>query len=200
MPVMELLDPRPLRLGGISAVWSRLWAYMLWPDDKQQREVFCISPYADALSSIEAQIPAGGLDYEVAHWIVYGAFRQAGGWAALAARPRDGERMAESGRALRTAAAVLDIIRKTPEGGSLNKAVHVIQKTARHYDLIRNRTDIRAAWKSHRSVAHLGMALILRGEDKFGGGPQLLRHFLGIARDYQRFALSYRPPSQRRPL
>ena len=201
MPVMKLFDPHPLRLGGISAVWARIWAYMLWPDDEQQREVFRISPYANALSSIEAQIPAGGVDYEAAHWIVYGAFRHAGGWAALATRPRGDEQMAEKGGALRTAAAVLDIIRGTPEGGgSLNKAVHVIQKTARQYDLIRNRTDILAAWKSHRTVAHLGLALIISGEDKFDEDPQRLRRFLGIARDYQCFALSYKPPSQRRPL
>jgi hypothetical protein len=65
---------------------------------------------------------------------------------------------------LRTAAAVLDIIRRAPRDGSLNKAVHVVSETARTYELIGSRTRIFQAWKSHPSVAHLRVALEFLGE------------------------------------
>ena len=44
--------------------------------------------------------------------------------------------------------------------GSLNKAFHVIGATASKYRLIANRTEIRKAWESHRSVAHLGVGFL----------------------------------------
>ncbi len=126
-------------------------------------------------------------DYAAAHWIVYRAFRKINGWSAV--EGADQLDLKGVGRRLRTAAAVLDIVRKSPKG-SLNKAIHVIEATAKNYKLIGNRTDILKAWKSHRGVAHLGIALILSGEfqepSEFSD-PRRLRRFLVIARDYQEF-------------
>jgi hypothetical protein len=199
MPEMQLFGP-DLRLSLISGIWARLWAYMLWPHDEQQRKAHCAQPCVAALSSIDAKSREDP-DYADAYWIVHSAFREIDGWAgvdhALKSRSRP------SGRACRTAAAVLDIVRRIPNKGSVNKAVHVIEQTARNYDLIGSRAGIMNAWKSHRSVAHLWMALILA--DKFHSSeefedPRRLRQFLGIATDYQKFAVSYRAPNQQRPL
>src|SRR5580700_130628 len=86
-------------------------------------------------------------------------------------------------------------LRKTPTGaGSLNKAVHVIGKSGPTYNLITGRTGIINAWNTHRSVAHLGIALLVSGENVFGGSPRRLARFLAIGRDYQRFATTYPVP------
>jgi hypothetical protein len=198
MPEMELFGP-DLRLSLISGVWTRLFSYMFWPGDEQQRTAHCAKPYVTALSSIERK-SADDPDYAHAYHIVHDSFRQIGGWSALETGfPGP---LAESRRALRTAAAVLDIIRRTPREGSLNKAFYVIDATANTYGLIGNRTDIRKAWESHRSVAHLGVALVLSGEfqEPDFEDPARLGRFLSIARDYQMFATSYTMPRQQKPL
>jgi hypothetical protein len=55
------------------------------------------------------------------------------------------------------------------------------------------------AWKAHRSVAHLGVVLVFLGEFREQSefdDPRRLGRFITIARDYQNFAVSYRPPRQ----
>ena len=214
MPEMELFGP-DLRLSLISGIWTRLLAYMLWPSNEEQRKAHCAKPFIGALASIDRKSDDDP-DYAAAHWIVYGAFRKINGWSAVEGADRLD--LKGIGRRLRTAAAVLDIVRKSPKG-SLNKAIHVIEATAKNYKLIGNRTDILKAWKSHRGVAHLGIALIF--SDKFQepseySDPRLLRRFLVIARDYQDFvrekglvketeiwsipAIFRKLPSLRRPL
>jgi hypothetical protein len=202
---MDLFDPQALRLGHVAAIWTWIWAYMLWPSDALRRQGYEVEIYADALSTIEQKRTSGehegDPDYALADHTVSNAFRQLGGWTALVARLHASSEISKAGKALRTAAATLDIIRKTPEGrGSLNKAVWVIQETAPAYDLIGNRTGILTAWKSHRSVAHLGLALILCGEWKPSEDPRQLRRFLAVAQDYQRFAISHKLPGQRKTL
>lgn len=196
MPEMDLFGPDlHLYLSLVSGMWTRLLSYMFWPGDEQRRNAYCAKPYVTALSSIERQSP-GDPDYAVAYHIVHESFRQIRGWSALATglvAP-----LAPPGRALRTAAAVLHIIRKAPKEGSLNKAFHVLGVTAHNYGLIGNRTDIRKAWESHRSVAHLGVALLCSGEPN--EEPARLRRFLTVARDYQKFAISYIMPRQTKPL
>jgi hypothetical protein len=211
MPEMELLDAdlqieldgRPATLSLIPGVWLRLQSYMYWPADERQRKAYCAKPMGEALAWIERQI-AADLDYSDDHDVVYHAFRQKGGWSVLDEVSFSPEHHRPLQTTLRTAAAVLDIIRKSPGGtGSLNRAVHVIEATAKTYALIRNRTGILQAWRSHRSVAHLGVALIglgiLRKPSEFDG-PGLLGRFVAVARDYQAFAISYKPPKQKRPL
>jgi hypothetical protein len=199
MPVMELWRP-DLHLRLISGIWGRLWAYMLWPDDELQRKAHCAKPYVTALSSIDQKSQADP-DYAAAYWIVHGAFRVMGGWSGVDHALSAGSR--PRGRACRTAAAVLDIVRRIPDNGSVNKAIHVIEHTAASYNLIASRAGILSAWKSHRGVAHLGISLILAGkfhDHKEFDDPRRLRRFLGIAADYEEFAISYRAPRQKRPL
>jgi hypothetical protein len=193
MPEMELFGP-DLHLSGISGIWTRLQSYMFWPDDEQQRQAFYALPLVQALSSIDEK-SASDPDYASAYHIVHEVFRRGDGWRVLnkAGFPSPEGR----GEPLRTAAALLDIIRGTPRDGSVNKAVHVVSETANTYGLIGNRTGILQAWKSHRSVAHLGVALECLGE--FYEQTELedlsqLDRFITIACDYQHFAVSYRPP------
>jgi hypothetical protein len=199
MPEMELFGP-DLRLGLISSIWTRLWAYMLWPHDEQQRKAHCAQPYVAALSSLDAKSQEDP-DFADAYLILHSAFREIDGWAGVDHALKS--RLRPRGRAGLTAAAVLDIVRRIPNKGSVNKAVHIIEETAKHYDLIGSKAGIMNAWKSHRSVAHLWMALILADEfhasEEFED-PKRLRQFLGIANDYQRFGVSYRAPRQQRPL
>jgi hypothetical protein len=193
---MDLFGPNlHLYLSLIPGIWTRLFSYMFWPGDEQQRNAYCAKPYVTALSSIERKSTADP-DYAVAYHIVHESFRRIAGWSALATGfPGP---LAPVSRSLQTAAAVLDIIRRTPEEGSLNKAFYLIGAVANNYGLIGNRTDIRKAWKNHRSVAHLGVALKCSGEPS--EEPAGLRRFLAIARDYQRFATSYTMPRQKKPL
>jgi hypothetical protein len=196
VPQMDLFDPDALYLGSISGIWTRIWAYMLWPNDETRREAYVLSMHADALAAIEKHADTDR-DYARAHDIVYGNFCKLGGWTALAPRWRSDVDLKRAGKPLRTAAAILDIIRKTPSAtGSLNKAVHVIDKTGITYSLISGRTGVLNAWKSHRIVAHLAIALIFSREKVFGECPRRLARFLTIARDYQRFATTYVMPHQ----
>jgi hypothetical protein len=199
MPEMELFGS-DLHLSLISGIWTRLLSYMFWPDDEQQRQAFWALPFVQALSSIDEK-SASDPDYAKAHHIVYEAFRRGHGWRVLnkAGLPSTKGR----GMSLRTAAAILDIIRRAPRDGSLNKAVYVVSQTATTYALIGNRTGILQAWKSHRSVAHLGVAQVFLGEFREPSefeDPRRLGRFIAIARDYQNFAVSYRPPRQYKPL
>ena len=196
MPEMDLFGPNlHLYLSLVPGMWTRLFSYMFWPGDEQQRNAYCAKSYVTALSSIERQSTADS-DYAVAYDIVHESFRRIGGWSALATglvRP-----LAPPWRAVLTAATVLHIIRKAPREGSLNKAYHVLGVTADNHGLIGNRTDIRKVWESHRSVAHLGVAFLC--SDEPNEEPARLRRFLAIARDYQKFAISYIMPRQTKPL
>jgi hypothetical protein len=199
MPEMVLFGPE-LLLSRVPGVWVSLFSYMFWPGDEQQRNAFCARPYVTALSSVERK-RAAGLDYAGDYLVLHQIFLRIAGWSTFGVAPL--EPLAATGRKLRTAAAVLDIIRRTPQEGSLNKALYVIGTVADKYRLIRNRTDIRKAWESHRSVAHLGVALKCSGDFTTGDflkDPARLRRFLAIARDYQSFATSYVMPRQNRPL
>ena len=197
MPEMDLFDPDALYLSSISGIWTRLWTYMLWPDDETRRKAYVLSMHADALAAIERRADSDQ-DYAAAGKIAYGNFRKLGGWTGLTPRWRSDMDLKRAGKPLRTAAAVLDIIRKTPCGtGSLNKAVHVIDKTGVTYNLISGRTGVLNAWKSHKTVAHLAVALIFSRKKIFGECPRRLARFLTIARDYQRFATTYIAPRQK---
>jgi hypothetical protein len=195
---MDLFGPE-LHLSLISGIWTRLFSYMFWPGDEQQRNAYCAQFFVSALSSIERRSTSDP-DYAAAYQIVHRTFRQIGGWSALATGfPGP---IALPAQALRTAGAVLDIIRRTPNEGSLNKAFHVIAAVANNYGLIRNRTDIRKAWESHKSVAHLAVALKCSGNftaDDYND-PRRQRRFLTIAREYQIFATSYTMPRQKQSL
>jgi len=200
MPEMNLFEPDALSLGGISGIWTRLWAYMLWPDNETGRTAYVLSMHADALAAIERRADSDQ-DYAAAEKIAYANFRKLGGWTGLAQRWRSDMDLKRAGKPLRTAAAVLDIIRKTLGGaGSLNKAVHIIGKSARTYNLIIGRTGVINAWNTHKTVAHLGIALLFFGENVFGESPRRLARFLAIGRDYQRFATTYLVPHQHRVL
>ncbi len=173
---------------------------MFWPDDEEQRKAFWALLFVQASSSIDEK-SASDPDYADAYHIVHHAFRRGRGWRALdkAGFPSSEGR----GAPLRTAAAIVDIIRRAPRDGSLNKAVHVVSETAKTYGLIGNRTRILQAWKSHRCVAQLGVALVFLGgfrEESEFDDPRRLGRFITIARDYQIFAVSYRPPRQSKPL
>jgi hypothetical protein len=200
MPEMELRGA-DVRLSLISGMWGRLFAYMFWPGDERQRKAYPLKGMVEALSSIERQ-SAGDPDYAAAYDIVHDAFRAEGGWRALAEAgfPVPAGR----GKRLRTVAAILDVIRRTPCGeGSVNKAVHVISETGGTYRLITNRTGIFKAWASHRSVAHLAIALMYLGkarDPRDFDDPQRLARFVAVARDYQAFAISYRPRHQQKPV
>jgi hypothetical protein len=199
MPEMELFGS-DLHLSRISGIWRRLLSYMFWPDDEQKRQAYWALPLARALSSIDEKTERDA-DYADAYHIVHDAFRRGHGWHVLDKAGFPSPK--ESGMPLRTAAAILDIIRRTPRDGSLNKAVHIVSETAKTYRLIRNRTGIFQAWKSHRGVAHLGVALIFLGEFREHSefdDPRRLGRFITIACDYQNFVVSYRPPRQSRPL
>jgi hypothetical protein len=196
VPEMDLFDPDALYLSSISGIWTRLWTYMLWPDDETRRKAYVLSMHADALAAIERRADSDQ-DYAAAGKIAYGNFRKLGGWTGLTPRWRSDMDLKRAGKPLRTAAAVLDIIRKTPGGaGSVNKAVHVIGKTGPTYNLISGRTGVINAWNARKSVAHLGIALLFSGEKLFGESPRRLARFLTIARDYQRFATTFVAPHQ----
>jgi len=146
MPEMELFGP-DLHLSLISGIWNPLLSYMFWPDDERQRQAFCTLPLVQALSSIDEKSTSDP-NYAIAYRIVHEAFRRGHGWRVL---NKAGFVSPEGrGEPLRTAAAILDIIRGTPRDGSLNKAVHVVGETAKTFRLIRNRTGTFEAWKSHR--------------------------------------------------
>jgi hypothetical protein len=195
VPKMELFDRDALYLGSVTGIWTRIWTYMLWPSDERRRRAYVLSAHADALAAIEKHAGSDP-DYAGAHDIAYSNFRELGGWGALAHRWRSDMDVKKTGKPLRTAAAALDIIRKTPDG-SLNKAVHIIDKTADNYDLIGGRTSILNAWKHYKTVAHLELALLSSGEEQFGECPRCLARFLAIAQDYQQFATTYIAPRQK---
>jgi hypothetical protein len=202
---MELAGPE-LLLSRIPGVWARVLSYMFWPGDEHKRKAFCVYPYVALLSSLERKRSAD-LDAAVTYHIAHKKFLQIIGWSAFATGLPSP--LKHDLRALRTAAVVLEVIRRTPKEGSLNKAFHVIGATATKYRLIGNRTDIRKVWECHRGVAHLGVGFLwLLGSATpiprlLSGYPRdaaQLKYFLAIARDYQMFATSYTMPRQRRPL
>jgi len=87
MPEMNLFEPDALSLGGISGIWTRLWAYMLWPDNETGRTAYVLSMHADALAAIERRADSDQ-DYAAAEKIAYANFRKLGGWTGLAPRWR----------------------------------------------------------------------------------------------------------------
>jgi len=110
---------------------------------------------------------------------------------------------------VRTAAAVLDIIRTISEQhadvngpGSVNKAVYILEKTGANHRLLRGRTAILSAWRKYKNVAHLGCALNYRASrfpiDDNSHNIVQIAHLLAVARDYQRFATGFFPGWQRR--
>jgi len=205
MPEMEL--------GSISdhlgpeGVWPRIWGYMLWPSDERRRRSFVASAYADLLARIDEipnEIPdvLGHECFEVARekvsWdLLHDFHERGGGWSALLpALNRDIEVSKRIG-ALRASGLVLDIIRSIPDGGSLNKAVHIIGCNADRLAMkASGRTEIRAAWQHYKSVAHLAVSLCAIVEGSETDERVELMKFLAIAIDYQRFATIYRVPGQ----
>src|SRR5271157_1022832 len=116
---MELFGP-DLGLSLVSGIWTRLRAYMIWPYSETERAACIVKPYISALSSIETKY-CNDPDAVEAHSRVYSAFREIDGWRSLSACRPDDEQGKDS-RSLRTAAAILDIVRKTPNGlGSAHK-------------------------------------------------------------------------------
>jgi hypothetical protein len=205
MPEMELFGPEIRLLTPVPGIWRRLMFYMYWPQDEKARAAHAAKDYLRVLAMFDQKYGNDSDYYAAAHSITYTTFRKLGGWPALAAERGRRERN-ESVRALRTAAAVLAVVRRTPANeGSLNTAVHIIRATAKTYGLIGNRTDIRRAWKSHRSVAHLGIALFALFSGEFPeraefADHRLLGQFIAVARDYQTFANFYVPPNYDSPL
>jgi hypothetical protein len=159
--------------------------------------VWAAKEYPCALASIDNKY-AGDPGYASAHWIVYQAFCALGGFPALQNSQEIGKRRL----VLRTAAAVLDIVRKAPHGGSVNRAVHVVRATAKTYGLLEKRTSVWDAWKSHRCVAHPGVAqrICKMSAPSDFDDPRRLGRFVAVACDYQAFAWSYRAPNQQAPL
>jgi hypothetical protein len=193
---MDLFGP-DLDLTLVSGIWRRIIGYMYWPEDEKARAAWIIKEYPCALASIDSKY-LDDPDYASAHSITYEAFRRLGGWPVR----EESQEIGKRALALRTAGAILDIVRKTPTGGSVNRAVHVVRTTAKTYGLIENRTDIFEAWDSHRCVAHLGVARILcemRDASDFND-PRRLGRFVATACDYQAFASSYRAQNQPHPL
>jgi hypothetical protein len=209
MPEMEL--------GSISddlgpqGVWPRIWGYMLWPSDEGRRRSFVASAYADLLAWI-GEIPnempdeVGQECFEFAReligrGLIHDFYERAGGWTALSPALNTGIDIAKIAAALNTTALVLDIIRSTPGGGTLNKAIHVIGFTGDQLGIKANgRTQALAAWRRYKTVAHLGVALrAITAEPEREQAAELAK-FLAIARDYQRFATIYTAPGQSAPL
>jgi hypothetical protein len=177
VPQMDLFEPDAPRFSRISGVWTRIWTYMLWPDDEKQRNAYVISMLADAIAAIEKHADTDQ-DYALAGDIVYRKFCKLGGWTALVPRWRSNTDLKRAGQQQRTAAAVLDIIRKAPCGtGSLNKAVHVIERTGVTYNLICGRTDVLNAWKRYRTVAHLILGLLFLDKNVLAGVRDVWRDF-----------------------
>jgi hypothetical protein len=200
MPEMELFSP-DLPLFWFAGIWNRLFAYMCWPNDEGLRKAHCARPVVRVLSLLDqlsTACTANARIYDIAHR----AFRQMGGWEALdnAGFPNG----VGCAAPLYTAAAVLEIISRTPgEKGSLNKAVHIIENTPKAYWPIGYRGKILRAWRSHRSVAHLGIAflhVIAYRDPNDYGDPRRLARFIAIANYYHHFATTYRPPNQQTPL
>jgi hypothetical protein len=209
MPEMELSSISEY-LGG-EGVWPRIWGYMLWPNEESCRRSFVASVYAHALACIN-EIPNqlhDGLGHEcfevvrekVSCDLLHNFDERGGGWSALLPALNKDIEVSKRIAALRTVGLVLDIIRSIPDGGSLNKAVHIIGYSARRLAMkASGRTEIRAAWQHYKSVAHLAVALCAIVEEPETDEGMELTKFLAIARDYQRFATTYRVPGHNTPL
>jgi|SRR5215831_2508535 len=203
-PICEYLGPE--------GVWPRIWAYLLWPGDEPRRRSFIASAYANALAAITEIVPdvqSEPLDQECFEFgremigcqVIHDFHERAGGWSALSPALNAGIDTAKTVAALRTAALVLDIIRSTPGGGTLNKAIHVIGCTAELLAIrASSRTQVRAAWQHYRTVAHLAVALYAITAEPTTEESAELAKFLAVARDYQRFAVTYTSPGQSAPL
>jgi hypothetical protein len=196
MPEMDLFGP-DFDLTLISGIWRRIIGYMYWPEDEKARAAWIVKEYPRALASIDSKY-TDDPDYAKAHWIAYQDFRRLGGFAAL----ENSQEIGKRALALRTAAAVLDVVRKMPRGGSVNRAVHAVRATAKTYGLIESRTQIFEAWGSHRCVAHLGVARMLckMSAPSDFNDRRHLGSFIAVACDYLSFATCYRAPNQDTPL
>jgi hypothetical protein len=110
---------------------------------------------------------------------------------------------------IRTAAAILDIVRTIAEQhgeingpGSINKAVFIIEKTGANYGLLHGRTAILSAWRKYKNVTHLACALYYWANrfpiDDPSHNITQIAVLLAVARDYQQFATTYFSGWQRR--
>jgi hypothetical protein len=199
MPEMDLIGFD----GGLRPfvrTWVRLCGYMFFPGDERQRNAYCAKMLVQEVARLE-ETSANDARYDDAFGRIHTAFCELGGLRVVAETGGLPD-PAGCGARLNTVAAILDIIRKTPdERGSVRKAVRVIEATVKKYScyrFIKNESDIREAWRSHRSVAHLGMALLYCGRalrtPQGYEDPEIIGQFITVAHDYQVWATSYRPP------
>jgi hypothetical protein len=204
---------------GYHDILARIIAYVFWPADEKRRRAYVSRVYLHGFRALEeitsseiavAAEPvrlcekAVGQAKREAQAAIDADFRElAGGWAALlpALDAPGSADIAKNATAVRTAAAILDIVRtmagQTAQDPSINKAVHIIEKTGRYHGLLRSRTPIWNAWREYKGVSHLACALYYWAH-KFPSNDDRdtiidIGIILTVARDYQRFAC--RPPN-----
>jgi hypothetical protein len=82
----------------------------------------------------------------------------------------------------------------TPGGASIHKAIHIITHLPIKIEGFRSRSAILRSWSKYKAVSHLFTAITLVGDTpNFPQNIEDVYMLLFVARDYQRFALNYRP-------
>ena len=150
---------------------QKYYCYVLWPSSRERRAAMLAWCWATNLARVLPGLRADAAEarrdplYSWLHDQMLRATRECmtqaleidGGWSALCdAIPQkeieDAERNANiAGQIL---GAIEAMVHHGTDRPSVNKAEYMIEKTARV-----GRTTIRAAWASHKSVAHLRLAL-----------------------------------------
>jgi hypothetical protein len=200
-------------------ILARIIAYVFWPADEKRRRAYVARVYLHGFRALEEISPSELAVAAEPAWLwekavgqtkrevqaaIDADFRElAGGWAALlpALDVPGSADIAKNATAVRTAAAILNIVRtmaeQTAQDASINKAVHVIERTGRYHGLLQSRTPIWNAWREYKGICHLACALYYWAH-KFPSNDDRdtivdVGIILTVARDYQRFAC--RPPN-----
>jgi hypothetical protein len=102
--------------------------------------------------------------------------------------------------------------RDMPGGPSVGKAINLLERFSAGPDMPKDQRGLRAAWRRFKPVAHLCAAFVsliteIQQEPEDRQGVLALGLFsawlgvmLGVGREFQNFATSYKAPGQNAPL
>ena len=204
MPEMELHWTTPEG----RFVWLQIFGYRGWPQNETRRRAQVASYLADGIGQLdqwrqivtEQRSEAPALDVDRGAWS--SAFEEFGGFSALrpllsiSAVPPEPFPWAELetvGRVLLTVRSIEVHHRELLGGGSINKAMFLIERAHCSYGLLKNATYIKTAWRKYKNISHLASSWVLIDNAQVEPDLKGLRIFLTIAKDFEQFGISFRP-------
>jgi hypothetical protein len=208
-------------------LWLHVNAYMMWPEDEAVRCFYVARHLAGTLARLSetekvwqdspsaAKLPAGLIERtaEEARRRLGEALSLAGGGVlgdeTLNPERADPRVNSIARKQFWTAGVLLSITRQLAAqevalrgGASIQKAVYILENYPwEGSDYYTNRTDIWESWRLYKKSSHFINALLVLDYNNVDRSHEgCILHFLSIARDYQKWALDFRPIGARRPL